>query len=131
MNIFYAFVLDRAAVHPSFFFNENPVKLDASEIYALPPSYQLQRVQVPGVDVEAWLVGESPYESGIPALLRLVWVPLHKEARPWQLDTRKYSLDAVLETFQIEEAYQHSFARLACFEAWDVHGEDLMYQRVL
>lgn len=66
-NRFCAFVLDRAAVHPSFCFNENSNKLDVSEINALPPSYQLPRVQVSGVDIKAQLAGEFPYTKiGFP-----------------------------------------------------------------
>lgn len=82
MKHFCAFVLDRAAIHPSFRFNESSDKLDVSEIHSLPLSYRLQRMQVPIFDVEAWLTGESRFESGISALLRLVWIPLHKEIRP-------------------------------------------------
>ena len=115
MNGFCAFVHDRAAVHPSFCFNEVSDKLDVSEICALPPSYRLRRVQIPGVDVRAWLTRDSPYETGFPALLRLVWIPLHKEVRPWQLDIRKRSLDAVLENFEIEQAYKCSFTSPGCF----------------
>lgn len=115
MNGFCAFVFDRAAVHPSFCFNESSDNLEVSEIYASPASYQLQILQVPGVDVEAWLTREAPYESPMPALLRLVWIPLHKEVRPWQLDTQKCSLDTFVKNFQVEEAYKYSFTSPACF----------------
>ena len=113
-----AFVLDRATVHPSFCFNETSDKLDVSEIWPSHTPDELQRTQIRDVDVELWLNKEP---SEISALLRFVWVRLHKEVRPWQFDIRESSLFAILGNFQIEEAYKYGFTSPASFAFMPVH----------
>lgn len=124
MNGFCTCVLDRAAVHPSFGFNEKSDKLNISEICTLDPSDELQRVQIADNDVTLWLSKDTAYENGFSALLRLVWIPLHKGFRPWQLDIRKSSIDAVLENFEIEQAYRYSFTSPASFATIPICGTD-------
>ena len=124
MDGFSTCVLDRAAIHPSFGFNEKSDKLNVSEICTLASSDELQRVQIPDNDVALWLSKDTAYENGFSALLRLVWIPLHKGFRPWQLDIRKSSLDAVLENFEIEQAYRYSFTSPGSFFMIPICGTD-------
>lgn len=105
-----AFLLNRAAVYPSFCFNEKSDALDVSEIWPChPPSHRVQRTQIPDFDVANWLTKTPLQGRENSALLRLVWVRLRKDVRPWQLHIRKSSLDAVLESFNIAQAYKYSF----------------------
>ena len=124
MDGFSTCVLDRAAVHPSFGFNEKSDKLNVSEICTLDSSDELQRVQIPDNDVALWLSKDTAYENEFSALLRLVWIPLHKGFRPWQLDIRKSSLDVVLENFEIEQAYRYSFTSPGSFVMIPICGTD-------
>ena len=109
------FVLDNAAVYPSFCFDEKSKKITVSEIRASIPSYEGSRIQVPNVDVGCWLTKDELCETGNSAILRLVWIPLHKKVRPWQLGICKASLDAVLKEFKIAEAYRYGFTSPANF----------------
>ena len=108
MEGLWAFVPDHASLHPSFCFNENSDELDVSEIFPSHTTHELHRRQIPDVDVGPWLTKNSACKTEASALLRLVWVRLHKDVRPWQLNIRKCSLDAVLENFKVEEAYRYS-----------------------
>ncbi len=103
-----AFLLDRASVYPSFCFNEESKELDFSEIRSFNPSYECHRKQVPDSDISPWLTKNSSHETEASALLCLIWIRLHKNVQPWRLNIQKYSLDAVLESFKIEEAYRYS-----------------------
>lgn len=115
-----AFVLDRASVYPSFCFNEKSEGLDVSEIRSFHPSNELQRTHIPDCDVASWLTKGSPHETEASTLLRLVWVRLHKDVRPWQLNIRKSSLDAVLGYLRIKEAYRYSFTSPGTFAVMPV-----------
>lgn len=110
-----AVVLDRAALHPYFCSNESSDELEVSEIRPLHPSHELKKRQIPNVDVGPWLRTELPYEAEASPLLRLVWVRLHKDVHPWQLNIRKSNLDAVLENFKIGEVYRYSFTSPSSF----------------
>ena len=116
-----AFVLDRASVYPSFCFNEQSEGLDVSEIWSFHPSNELQTTHIPDFDVGSWLTKGTPHETEASTLLRLVWVRLHKDVRPWQLNIRKSSLDAVLGKLKIEEAYRYSFTSPGTFAVMPVH----------
>ena len=111
MEGFCTFVLDGAAVHPPFRFDEKADKLEVSEIRALDASNETRRYRIPHTDLKSWLDQTPPYdEIGASALLlRTVWVQLNKEMRPWQLCVRKSDLDVILQKFEIEEAYQYGF----------------------
>ena len=115
MDGFCTFVFDRSFVTPSWRFNETSDKLDISEIYSQHHSYEVHRSQLPDVDVGTWLTKDCPYETKAPALLRLVWIPLHREIPPWQFQIRKSSLDRILQDFEIEEAYKYSFTNPGSF----------------
>ena len=115
-----AFLLNHAAVYPSFCFNENSDALNVSEIWPFHPSHGVQRTHISDFDVGNWLTGTPPHENESSALLRLVWVRLHKNVRPWQLNIRKSSLDAVLETFNIAQAYRYSFTSPGTFATMPV-----------
>lgn len=106
---------DCTAVYPSFCFNEDSDELDVSEIWPFHPTRELRRRRIPDVDVGPWLTRNPTHQLEAPALLRLVWVRLHKDVRPWQLNIRKSSLDAVLESFNVEEAYKYSFSSPSSF----------------
>ena len=113
MDNFCTFVLDRAAVHPPFRFNEKSDTLDVCEINPCHPSHEFENPQVPDTDIDSWLNKDPPTQTGA---LRLVWIPLHKDVRPWQLDIRKSSLDVILSTFTLDEAFKYGFTNPANFE---------------
>lgn len=115
-----AFVLDRADVYPSFCYNENSDELDLSEIWPFHSSHKLQTTQISDYNVKAWLTPNFLHESKASPMLRLVWVRLNKDVRPWQLNIRKSSLDAILEHFKIEEAYKYSFTSHGTFAVMPV-----------
>ena len=124
MDDFCTFVFDRSFVTLFWRFNEESDKLDISEIYSHHNSYEVQTRQIPNVDVGAWLTKDFPYETKPPALLRLVWIPLHQEISPWQFQIRKSSLDRILQDFEIEEAYKYSFTSPGSFLNIPVCRED-------
>ena len=119
-----AFVLPRAAGHPPFCFNENSDGLEVSEIWSSHFSHELRRRQIPDVDVGAWSARSPSRGAEASPLLRLVWIRLHKDVRPWQLNIQKSSLDVVLEDFSIEEVYRYSFISPNSFATLPVHQTD-------
>ena len=115
------FLLDRASIYPSFCFNEKSKELNFSEIRSFHPSHEFQRKQVPDSDIGPWLTKISSHETEASALLCLVWIRLHKNVRPWQLNIRKSTLDAALESFKIEEAYRYSITSPGTFAIMPAH----------
>ncbi len=109
------FVLDRATLYSSFCFNEQSDKFDVSEIQPSRTSHELHSTQISDVSLGLWLTKDSPGETEAPTLLRLVWVRLHKDARPWQFNVRRSSLYAVLEKFKITDAYRYGFTSPGSF----------------
>lgn len=126
-----AFLLNRAAVYPSFCFNENSHALDVSETCPFHPSHRIQLRQIPDFDIGHWLKESPPHGNGTESLLRLVWVRLCKDVRPWQLNIRKSSLDAILQTFNITQAYNYSFTAPGTFAIMPVgqtlHSNTLVF----
>ena len=109
------FVLDYPRIFKRTRFSEEPDKLTVVEIQPSHFSYELQKTQLPDADVGPWSTKNTLHETEAPAILRLVWVPMREESQGLILDTRKSSLDTILQKFELEEVYRYSFTYPALF----------------
>lgn len=99
--------------YPKFGFKDRSGYLDISEISHHPEAAQRRASATADAIAGSLLSAEGPLEATeslrVSGQLRMVWVTLHKDPVPWQLDISRNDLDIILRAFRLVSAFDYIF----------------------